>query len=184
MSELMPFTAPTTHSGRLLKMTEVRRETSLHPATIYRQMQAGTFPNRCESALGASDSGRATSKPGSGRARLRQAPSRLSNRAREMGAFAGARTERLSEHKRYNRIIDDAVDGHPLRHRTLLYGDSTTGSRASAAASSVLTSALSFTRTSAQGSRRRVSPTPPTPPSRMTRWDRPPPAHASMASTA
>lgn len=44
MSEMSPFNTPERHSGRLLKMDDVRRETSLHRATIYRQIQAGTFP--------------------------------------------------------------------------------------------------------------------------------------------
>lgn len=30
--------------GRLLKMKDVERETSLHRATIYRRIAAGTFP--------------------------------------------------------------------------------------------------------------------------------------------
>lgn len=30
--------------GRLLSIAEVARETSLHRATIYRQVRAGTFP--------------------------------------------------------------------------------------------------------------------------------------------
>lgn len=35
-----PFHSP----GRLLKMTEVVRETSLHRATIYRRVATGDFP--------------------------------------------------------------------------------------------------------------------------------------------
>lgn len=30
--------------GRLLKLKDVARETSLHPATIYRRIKAGEFP--------------------------------------------------------------------------------------------------------------------------------------------
>jgi prophage regulatory protein len=52
MTDMTPFTTPKTHSGRLLKMAEVRRETSLHPATIYRQMHAGTFPRQVRIGLG------------------------------------------------------------------------------------------------------------------------------------
>lgn len=51
MSEMSPFPVPERHSGRLLKMDEVRRETSLHRATIYRQIQAGTFPRPVQISL-------------------------------------------------------------------------------------------------------------------------------------
>lgn len=36
--------APTLQPGRLLKIADVVRETSLHRATIYRAIKAGTFP--------------------------------------------------------------------------------------------------------------------------------------------
>lgn len=35
---------PLQSPGRLLKLVEVVRETSLHPATIYRRMKRGEFP--------------------------------------------------------------------------------------------------------------------------------------------
>lgn len=35
-------------TGRLLKISEVVRETSLHRATIYRAIAAGTFPRPCQ----------------------------------------------------------------------------------------------------------------------------------------
>ncbi|MFM2271453.1 MAG: hypothetical protein RL702_518 [Pseudomonadota bacterium] len=41
--EQAPVSAPTS-LGRLLRMKEVERETSLHRATIYRGIKAGTFP--------------------------------------------------------------------------------------------------------------------------------------------
>ncbi|MBK6801684.1 AlpA family phage regulatory protein [Novosphingobium sp.] len=41
--EQAPASAPTS-LGRLLRMKDVERETSLHRATIYRGIKAGTFP--------------------------------------------------------------------------------------------------------------------------------------------
>lgn len=41
--EQAPASAPAP-LGRLLRMKEVERETSLHRATIYRGIKAGTFP--------------------------------------------------------------------------------------------------------------------------------------------
>jgi prophage regulatory protein len=40
MAEAQPTAGP----GRLLKMRDVERETSLHRATIYRRIQDGSFP--------------------------------------------------------------------------------------------------------------------------------------------
>lgn len=41
----MPSNAPARQSpGRLLKMRDVERETSLHRATIYRHIKRGDFP--------------------------------------------------------------------------------------------------------------------------------------------
>lgn len=52
MSQLPLFTPPAHRSGRLLKMADVKLQTSLHPATIYRGIQAGTFPKQVRIGLG------------------------------------------------------------------------------------------------------------------------------------